>query len=76
MKILEIKEFNRTYTFSKCKCGGLLVNHSFMVPDGHDDVDWDFDEWCEKEHPSGRKGIGGFTFEDISRIINLKEGKR
>lgn len=39
---------NGTFDFSICKlCGGRFVHHSFMVSDGHDDVDWDFDDWCE-----------------------------
>lgn len=42
------KDGNDTFEVSVCpNCGGRLIHHSFMVADGHDDVDWDFEEWCE-----------------------------
>lgn len=43
-----IEKGNDKFEFSTCPdCGGRLVYHSFMIPDGHDDVDWDSEEWCE-----------------------------
>jgi transcription elongation factor Elf1 len=44
-----VEKGNDSYEFTSCKvCGtGRFVHHAFLVPDGHDDVDWDFDDWCE-----------------------------
>lgn len=38
---------NTKKEFSICpKCGGQYVHESFMVSDGFDDVDWDFNDYC------------------------------
>lgn len=46
----------RKYERSDCMlCGkhNSWISESWLVPDGEDDVDWDFDEWClNKECPS------------------------
>jgi len=51
-----IEPDNDKYSFSVCKeCGGREVIRSFMVPDGEDDNDWDFEQWCENpECPSNK----------------------
>jgi hypothetical protein len=39
---------NTEITVTVCpKCGGRFVHESFMVDDGHGDVDWDFEDYCE-----------------------------
>jgi hypothetical protein len=49
---------NYKYDFTTCKvCGGREVTRSYMVPDGEDDVDWDFDSWCENPNCPSNKII-------------------
>jgi|GEM_PF-3682009 len=66
------KENNRQRDYSICpKCGGRYVHESFMVADGHDDVDWDFDEWCE--NPSCPLIETNTDFGSVKNSDNKKE---
>jgi Zn finger protein HypA/HybF involved in hydrogenase expression len=39
---------NSKITITVCPdCGGKLVHESFMVDDGHGDVDWDEENYCK-----------------------------
>lgn len=46
---------NTKKEYSICNsCGGRFVHESFMVDDGHGDVDWDFNDYCENPDCSSK----------------------
>lgn len=51
---------NSEYTYERCpNCGHgkSLITRTFMVPDGYDDVDYDFEEWCANPNCPSNKII-------------------
>jgi len=58
-----VSKGNDKYEFDICKeCGGRLIIRSYMVPDGPDDVAWDFDFWCENDACPSNKVINANSF--------------